>query len=636
MRGSAKFIFFFELLHGITFFLIIILVMATFFLIVSLVCYGSSLNDYNTEKSISDGAQLNTLAFDCLAFLTGNTCADSFIPPGKVADYFGFQHYRDNTPNGMGHNSDFLTFCAFNVIEILNQQQLALISENAAAEVALVHQYAYDRYPLMVAFRRHLEGDHTTDLSQSAVTGYSADPLYTLDANITITRAYVFSQVIESLNSTQKTLLDAMVSGGYASWPKVYDTDKIDRNVFKGNAKTQIMTFCSELFSWYAGDIDSDTYFAPERQANYFGSFFFKDAPAMGTRNYTIDEKLTADKGKYLLDYVLNTQQRTLLENLIEVQRDDLMGIVYARRNISRELRLYFASGYDTVHDIDIDFVYEQSKQYGEHDGNISYYYTMTFGQIYDSLNSSQWTHIHSLRNLDDYPCEQQNIYLYSRQIDRPDIQNTDFLFIPDTAVQTTLEPTNQPTKSPTRKPTDAPTTKPTDIPTTRSPTAPGETRSPTVDPTLSPSSYPTRIPSIATEVTRFPTHSRTEMFVSIETSAQTTDSHDGNNGGSYGFTDGVRMFDFPYGTTEILVCILSGLILCICLSVALYCRLKCKNGNESKSPHSTKLVEFGTITPAASDQLFHQNTGMHIARISSNTEFPDAIVRDNDRGIDL
>eukprot|EP01083_Nonionella_stella_P300078 1022569_1 len=77
------------------------LIMVYFILIVSLIHYGFSLT---MEKTISDGAQLHTLAFDCLAFLTGNTCADSFIPPGKVADYFGFQHYRGITPNGMGHN----------------------------------------------------------------------------------------------------------------------------------------------------------------------------------------------------------------------------------------------------------------------------------------------------------------------------------------------------------------------------------------------------------------------------------------------------------------------------------------------------------------------------------------------------
>eukprot|EP01084_Bolivina_argentea_P273330 465569_1 len=412
-----------------------------YILFVLLIQCASSSNEYDMERTISDGAQRNTLAFGCLSFLTGSTCTDSFIPPGKVADYFGFQHYRDNTPNGMGHNSDFLTFCAFNVLEILNDAQIALISENAAAEVSMVHQYAYDRYPLLVAFRRQLEGDHSSHLSPFAVAQYSADPLYTVDANITIRRAYVFSKVIKSLDSTQQSLLDAMVSGGFSSWPKIYDTDKIDRDTFRGDVKQLIMTYCSELFSWYQGDTESDTYFAPERQANYFGSFYHKDAPVVNTRNYTIDEQLTADKGKYMLEHVLNDRQRPLLENLVDAQRDDLMGIVSTRRNISRQLRLYLNDGFDAVNDIDIDLVYELSKQYGRHDGQISYYYTMAFADVYDSLNSTQWDLMHLVRNLDDYPCEEQYIHLYAKKIDRPEIPNTDFLFgdEPQTSQTTTM-----------------------------------------------------------------------------------------------------------------------------------------------------------------------------------------------------
>ena len=45
---------------------------------------------YTIEQAVSDRAQENTIAFDALAFFTGNTCADSFLPTGKVADFFGF------------------------------------------------------------------------------------------------------------------------------------------------------------------------------------------------------------------------------------------------------------------------------------------------------------------------------------------------------------------------------------------------------------------------------------------------------------------------------------------------------------------------------------------------------------------
>jgi hypothetical protein len=42
------------------------------------------------EQTLSDQAQLTTIAFDGLSFLTGNLGSDSFFPPGKVADYWGF------------------------------------------------------------------------------------------------------------------------------------------------------------------------------------------------------------------------------------------------------------------------------------------------------------------------------------------------------------------------------------------------------------------------------------------------------------------------------------------------------------------------------------------------------------------
>ena len=49
-------------------------------------------------QTLSDQAQLTTIAFDGLAFLTGTIGSDSFFPPGKVADFWGFQYLRDNDP----------------------------------------------------------------------------------------------------------------------------------------------------------------------------------------------------------------------------------------------------------------------------------------------------------------------------------------------------------------------------------------------------------------------------------------------------------------------------------------------------------------------------------------------------------
>ena len=38
---------------------------------------------YSLEQAVSDRAQLHTIAFDGLAFLTGDFGRDTFLPPGK-------------------------------------------------------------------------------------------------------------------------------------------------------------------------------------------------------------------------------------------------------------------------------------------------------------------------------------------------------------------------------------------------------------------------------------------------------------------------------------------------------------------------------------------------------------------------
>ncbi len=43
---------------------------------------------YSIEQAVSDRAQLHTIAFSGLAFITGEFGASTFIPPGKVSDFF--------------------------------------------------------------------------------------------------------------------------------------------------------------------------------------------------------------------------------------------------------------------------------------------------------------------------------------------------------------------------------------------------------------------------------------------------------------------------------------------------------------------------------------------------------------------
>lgn len=383
---------------------------------------GAGQNQYTISQAISDQAQLNTMSFDGLGFITGNTCSDSFLPPGKVADFFGFQHLRDITANGKGHDTDFVTNSANNVLKTLNDSQKAQMLALAKSQGSLVDQFAYNRFPLMVAFRRQLTGDipsGTSGLSKDAVMSYSSD-LYALDAQISIQRAKLYASILNSLDSTQKAFLDSMVKGGFASWAS------LPNQVGQGLSKSEsvlMMTYASEMFGWYAGDLEADTYFCPERQADYFGGFYIKDAPAIGNAGYTIGESITGDQGQAFLN-VLDSNQKSTVTSVIDTQRNDLSGIVEKRRAISTELRKALTGG-----TVDETKVMSLAREYGALDGAISYYYATAFAKVYKTLTTDQKASLTKLKGLESYSCPNTSAYLYSEKITMPTVRNTDFLF---------------------------------------------------------------------------------------------------------------------------------------------------------------------------------------------------------------
>ena len=156
---------------------------------------GNTGNNTNIsiEQAISDEAQMKTIAFSCLAFLTGDMCSDTFFPPGKVSDFFGFQYMRDTTPNGFGHNTEFAGRVSDSVLSILTNEQVQALVNLANTQGDLVDEYGYQRFVFIKAFRRLLENDlpvGATGLDKEAVMGFSAD-LYEIDAEISYERAEV-------------------------------------------------------------------------------------------------------------------------------------------------------------------------------------------------------------------------------------------------------------------------------------------------------------------------------------------------------------------------------------------------------------------------------------------------------------
>ena len=357
---------------------------------------------FTMAQTLSDGAQSTTMAFSGLALMTGNLDAQSFFPPGKVADYTGFQYLRDNDPDNMGHNTSFLTRVANNVLYTLSDTQLAQLATLATAQQSLFAQYGYQRFPLMQAFRRLMEGllpTGATGLNINAVQNASR-ALYLIDGQISYDRAVLYASIINSLTPSQKAYLDAMKGKGWSAWPDITDAQISTKMAsLPQGAKVAVMTYASDIYSWYAGSLAADVYFCPERHGTYYGAFYTKDAPAVGHEGYSIDEQMTATAGAALIDsskgYVTSAQAATMY-SLVAQQNSNLTAIVSVRTQIATLLRSLLSTSTDQ--ESVKTQVLALSATYGELDGANNYYYASTFATVYQSLSSDQKAKLLALR----------------------------------------------------------------------------------------------------------------------------------------------------------------------------------------------------------------------------------------------
>jgi hypothetical protein len=418
---------------------------------------------FNIEQALSDQAQRTTIAFAGLALVTGNLEAQSFFPPGKLVDYWGFQYLRDNDPDNMGHNTSFLTRVSCNVLYVLDDAQMDRLKALASGQVAQINEYGLKRYPLMKAFRRLVEGDlppAATGLDLDAVKAASRE-LYELDGQLSFDRAAAYADLYRSLDPTQKSYLDAMVGRGWASWPdRTMDDVREKMRGLSHDESVAVMTYAGDLFSWYAGCVAADIYFCPERHGTYYGGFYIKDAPAIGHEGYSIDETLTATAGAALCDsskgYV-TPEQAALASSLTDLQRNNLYAgssnIVQARTDISAALRGLIgptAPNAEEMAQIKAT-VLAKSAEYGELDGENNYHYATVFAQLKSSLSADQLSQLGVLRHsilsgtyadgtpFDFTVCD--TYYLFSAQVEDPSVLDpyigeTDYLFALPSAPQ--------------------------------------------------------------------------------------------------------------------------------------------------------------------------------------------------------
>lgn len=377
---------------------------------------------YSLEQALSDQAQLHTIAFSGLAFLTGDFASDTFLPPGKVSDYFGFQYMRDIDTASGGHQGAFLTRIAHAMLALLTPEQRTLLIELARLQQPEVRRFAERRLPLIQAFRQQLDGRPLSGpgaLSQAAVMKYSAE-LYELDGKLAYQRAKVMAHIVRSLDAQQRQALARMKFGDSRTWPNAPEV--LDKRQFSHDVHVLVMTYASEMFSWAAGSLEADVYFCPERHGMYFGGFGMKTAPAIGRPDYAISTALTGDSGQALLA-LLTPEQRSALTELPAAQRADLAEIVRLRRQIASELRKLLNG-----EPADQAKVLAASRRYGELDGRLSWRYGMAFARIQASLSPPQRAQLARLRPPSG-PGEPKGPFIYSEPVRNLSVGDSGFLF---------------------------------------------------------------------------------------------------------------------------------------------------------------------------------------------------------------
>jgi Spy/CpxP family protein refolding chaperone len=378
--------------------------------------------EYSIEQALSEKAQLHTIAFSGLAFITGDFGASTFIPPGKVCDYFGFQYMRDIDAARKGHNPMFLNRVAGNVFQVLNEDQENLFSSLAEEQAPQLEELAKLRLPMIKAFWLHLGGK--PGLSKEATVRHTGI-IFEKDMELSLRRAEVMAQVHNSLDSEQKAYLAKMKFGDFNTWPALDERDMLKRG---GRGKSKLfnvanMTYASEYFSWTAGNTEADTYFCPERHGTYFGGFYMKDMPAMGKRDYDISTAVTGDSGEAFIEKVLTQEQRKHILDILSKQKAALRETISVRREISTELRKLLNGGKP-----DKAKLMDLGRHYGELDGEMSWYYATAFADVNKTLTADQRAALMKLRNLEGYtsaPC-----YIYSQPLEeQPALDGVEVFF---------------------------------------------------------------------------------------------------------------------------------------------------------------------------------------------------------------
>eukprot|EP00808_Paulinella_micropora_P025307 g7364.t1 len=369
------------------------------------------------DSSLRSIVMLKTWGYAGLAWLTGNLCSDSFLPPGKVGEMMGFQFTRDSEPNGLGHNSMFSDYISQHVFSLLTDEQLLTLSApwREQSYVDLTIAMVSARQPLNYELRKLIAHPANPSLlNLSAVVSYWQD-WQEMDGKVTIRRAKALGAVIRSLNASMLADIRTFTvpkANTPAQPTALWETNRLrfqrlgiqggfTRTLWTGetmNDNSLLVTLGNQLMSWISEGDYADIYFAPEQVADLFGAFYLKDLEIFNVHaGSTVNLDETADRGQAFLDMLppaLYTKLAGVAAAAVSWPNGQLAQMYNIRANISHALRA-LQTGTALADEAAVLALF---REHGRVDGELIAQCAKIFAEIYWALDRDGFCKLHALR----------------------------------------------------------------------------------------------------------------------------------------------------------------------------------------------------------------------------------------------
>ena len=250
------------------------------------------------HSTLESRPEQNTFGYAGLAWLTDNLCSDSFLPPGKIGEFMGFQFIRDSEPNGLGHNSQFSDYISQYIFTKLTDGQLALLASlaNDPSHLNTTKFVLTSRADMSNSLRKLLlSSDKLSYLNLDAVAKVYGE-IQQSNGLIILERAKKIGSIIRDMSQTLKAEIKEFFSPFLLNTSNLSSIKDESRQRFKvlgippginttlwnglpWRDDSLMVTLGNQLMAWLTDDVG--VYFAPEVSSCFaFSLVYFLCAPS--------------------------------------------------------------------------------------------------------------------------------------------------------------------------------------------------------------------------------------------------------------------------------------------------------------------------------------------------------------------